>query len=95
MGERTAEADHTAVRVALWRAPHLRADPPPHVIEDEAGLRLADPSEDWRQITDPAREAGFREVRHVTAERLGERYFAGRRDGLRPSRGEEPLVATV
>lgn len=35
--------DHTAVRTALWRALHLRADAPPHVIEDEAGLRLAGP----------------------------------------------------
>ncbi|WP_283948652.1 hypothetical protein [Streptomyces panaciradicis] len=31
--------EHTAVRVALWRALHLRADAPPHVVEDEVGLR--------------------------------------------------------
>lgn len=42
-----------------------------------------------------AHETGFREVRHVTAEELGERYFADRTDGLRPSRGEELLVATT
>jgi methyltransferase (TIGR00027 family) len=40
--------DNTAVRVALWRALHLLVDPPPHVIEDEAGLRLAAPGEGWR-----------------------------------------------
>lgn len=40
--------DHTAVRVALWRALHVRADPPPHVLDDEIGLRLADPGDDWR-----------------------------------------------
>lgn len=45
-------ADHTAVRVALWRALHLRADPPPHVIEDEIGLRLADPGEGWPERPD-------------------------------------------
>ncbi|QTE00066.1 class I SAM-dependent methyltransferase [Streptomyces cyanogenus] len=44
--------DHTAVRTALWRALHLRADPPPHVIEDEIGLRLADPGDDWRSRPD-------------------------------------------
>src|SRR5207245_7347764 len=31
-----------------------------------------------------AREAGFREVRHVSAATLAQRYFAGRTDGLRP-----------
>ncbi len=48
------------------------------------------------QILDLAREAGFREVRHVSADLLAERYFAGREDGLRPpSGGEELLVATT
>ena len=47
-----AAAEHTAVRVALWRALHLRADPPPYVVEDEAGLRLADPGEGWRERPD-------------------------------------------
>jgi len=43
-----------------------------------------------------ARDAGFREVRHVSAEMLAERYFAGRTDGLRPPRNsEELLVATT
>lgn len=39
-----------------------------------------------------AREAGFREVRHVSAADLTQRYFAGRSDGLRPG-SEELLVA--
>jgi methyltransferase (TIGR00027 family) len=43
-----------------------------------------------------AREAGFGEVRHVSAAALAERYFAGRTDGLRPPlNSEELLVATV
>jgi methyltransferase (TIGR00027 family) len=42
-----------------------------------------------------AREAGLREVQHVTSATLAERYFAGRTDGLRPVSGEELLVATV
>jgi methyltransferase (TIGR00027 family) len=43
-----------------------------------------------------ARAAGFREVRHVSAATLGDRYFAGRTDGLRPpNNSEELLVATT
>jgi methyltransferase (TIGR00027 family) len=42
-----------------------------------------------------AREAGFAEVRHVSAAMLNERYFARRTDGLRTSNGEELLVATT
>ena len=44
--------DSTAIRVALWRALHVQADPPPHVLEDEFGLRLAAPEADWRQRPD-------------------------------------------
>ena len=43
-----------------------------------------------------AREAGFRDARHVSAAALAERYFAGRTDGLRPpNNAEELLVATT
>lgn len=41
-----------------------------------------------------AREAGFKEVQHVSAATLAQRYFAGRTDGLRPG-SEELLVATT
>ncbi|HVW67384.1 MAG TPA: class I SAM-dependent methyltransferase [Steroidobacteraceae bacterium] len=40
--------DSTAVRVALWRALHAQIDPPPHILEDEVGLRLVAPDADWR-----------------------------------------------
>lgn len=40
-----------------------------------------------------AREAGFREARHVSATDLNQRYFTGRTDGLRLPSGEEFLVA--
>src|SRR3954468_10078893 len=46
------QADSTAVRVALWRSMHVLVDPPPHVFEDELGLRLAAPEEDWRRRPD-------------------------------------------
>src|SRR5215467_7478584 len=45
--KRTAAADSTGVWVALWRAMHVHVDPPPHVLEDEIGLRLAAPDEGW------------------------------------------------
>jgi O-methyltransferase involved in polyketide biosynthesis len=47
--------DHTAVRVALWRAMHVQVDPPPHVIEDEIGLRLEADGSWWGRLP----EAGF------------------------------------
>jgi methyltransferase (TIGR00027 family) len=40
--------DNTAVRVALWRALHMELDSPPHVLEDEVGLKLVAPEEGWR-----------------------------------------------
>ena len=42
-----------------------------------------------------AREADFKDVRHVPGTLLAERYFADRTDGLRPSSGEDLLVATT
>jgi methyltransferase (TIGR00027 family) len=43
-----------------------------------------------------ARAAGFREVQHVSAAELAQRYFADRTDGLRPpNNSEELLVATT
>jgi methyltransferase (TIGR00027 family) len=50
--ERTAAPDSTAVRVALWRAMHVQVDPPPHVLEDEIGLELVAPDDDWRRRPD-------------------------------------------
>jgi methyltransferase (TIGR00027 family) len=50
--ERNAAPDSTAVRVALWRAMHVQIDPPPHVLEDEIGLKLAAPDEGWRHRPD-------------------------------------------
>ncbi|MGM0348069.1 class I SAM-dependent methyltransferase [Streptomyces sp. Adlamb9] len=50
--DRTGTPDSTAVRTALWRAMHLQVDPPPHVLEDEIGLRLAAPGDGWRERPD-------------------------------------------
>jgi methyltransferase (TIGR00027 family) len=50
--EQLPQPDNTAVRVALWRALHVEVDPPPHVLEDEVGLKLAAPEEGWRSRPD-------------------------------------------
>jgi hypothetical protein len=43
-----------------------------------------------------AKDAGFKEAKHVSAADLTQRYFAGRTDGLRPpNNAEELLVATA
>ncbi|MGO4210962.1 class I SAM-dependent methyltransferase [Terriglobus sp. 2YAB30_2] len=48
------------------------------------------------EIVHLAREAGFKEVRHVSAANLTGRYFANRTDGLHPpENAEEMLVATT
>jgi methyltransferase (TIGR00027 family) len=39
-----------------------------------------------------AREAGFKDAQHVSADMLAERYFTGRADGLRPPRNSEELI---
>lgn len=50
--KRIAEPDNTAVRTALWRALHVQADALPHVFEDEVGLKLVAPDDDWRNRPD-------------------------------------------
>lgn len=60
--QQKAVPDHTAVRVALWRAMHVQVDPSPHVIADEIGLELAAPDEHWRSRGDmhPQGTRGYR-----------------------------------
>jgi methyltransferase (TIGR00027 family) len=55
------------------------------------GLTFFAPAE----ILELAREAGFCGVQHVSAADLAARYFGGRPDGLRPSSGEELLLAST
>lgn len=43
--------EHTAVRVALWRALHVQIDPKPHILTDEIGLKLIT-EDDWRNRPD-------------------------------------------
>jgi methyltransferase (TIGR00027 family) len=50
--KRDAAPDSTAARVALWRALHVEADAPPHVLEDKVGLQLLAPDDGWRSRGD-------------------------------------------
>jgi methyltransferase (TIGR00027 family) len=47
-----AAPDSTAVRTALWRALHVEADAPPHVLDDTVGVQLAAPEAGWRDRPD-------------------------------------------
>ncbi|KYG70021.1 methyltransferase [Bdellovibrio bacteriovorus] len=49
----TVAPEHTAVRVALWRALHVKIDPPPHIFTDEVGAALVD-EKDWQNRQDMA-----------------------------------------
>ena len=44
--------DNTAVRTALWRALHVQVDARPHIVEDEMGLKLVAPPDDWQERPD-------------------------------------------
>ena len=50
--DKKAEPDNTAVRTALWRAMHVQIDQPPHIIEDEIGLKLVASDDGWQQRPD-------------------------------------------
>jgi methyltransferase (TIGR00027 family) len=46
--DQNATPDSTAARVALWRALHMKVDSAPHVLEDEIGLKLLAPDDNWQ-----------------------------------------------
>lgn len=52
MNENNTSPDSSAVRTALWRALHVQIDAKPHVLEDEIGLALVAPTDDWQQRPD-------------------------------------------
>lgn len=61
-GPAGAAPDSSAVRTALWRALHVQVDAPPHLLDDEIGLALADPEPGWQKRGDmhPIGTAGYR-----------------------------------
>jgi methyltransferase (TIGR00027 family) len=65
--QRTTAPESTALRVALWRALHVEIDPPPHVLADELGLRLAAPGDGWRSRPDMHPQATSRSRASIVA----------------------------
>lgn len=51
LDKQSVAPEHTAVRVALWRALHALIDPKPHVLTDEIGPKLV-AEEGWRDRPD-------------------------------------------
>jgi methyltransferase (TIGR00027 family) len=49
--QQSVAPEHTAVRVALWRALHVQIDPHPHILYDEIGLKLV-AEENWMRRPD-------------------------------------------
>ena len=47
------------------------------------------------EMVEMARRAGLADVGHIPSTTLADRYFTGRTDGLRPSTGEDILLATT
>jgi methyltransferase (TIGR00027 family) len=47
------------------------------------------------EIMELARQAGFKNAKHISRNDIIQRYFTGRSDGLKPSSGEEFLIATT
>ena len=66
MTDTTLQPESTAVRVALWRALHVEVDAPPHVLDDQIGLRA-------EQTDELGREMGL-ELRGITVD--GARHAA-------------------
>ncbi|MCO5144282.1 MAG: class I SAM-dependent methyltransferase [Oligoflexia bacterium] len=48
----TKQPDHTAVRVALWRALHIQLDDRPYILNDDLALRLVNPEQGWQERPD-------------------------------------------
>lgn len=79
--------EHTAVRVALWRALHLVLDPDPPIFNDPIGAELV-AENNWQQHPDMNPE-------YVSGESIYQRYFAMRSDGLRAGQAEAFLIAST
>jgi methyltransferase (TIGR00027 family) len=69
----TVEPSSTAERCALWRALHVQVDDQPPVFDDELGLLLASPTDNWRERPEMAPEDNpFARAAVITRHRFGE-----------------------
>lgn len=87
--------------VATFILPRELVDPGDHELRRVTEERAAARGFPWISFYTPgdilslAVAAGFDDVRHVSPDDLNARYFAARRDGLRPPSGEHIVVATL
>jgi methyltransferase (TIGR00027 family) len=77
------------------------AGPEERAIREMAAKGARSSGTPFRSFFDPAemltlaRDAGFKEVRHVAGADLARRYFSARTDGLHPGNSEALLIATT
>jgi methyltransferase (TIGR00027 family) len=83
--------DSTAVTVALWRAAHLRLDAPPHVVEDDIGLRLLRDTEVLARYVGP--EAARGPDAWLSHPYMGEKFRRSRAGAAARARLVEDIVA--
>jgi hypothetical protein len=81
------ETDHNSGQLRNGDGPHVFVAEVPEDREPQMQVVL--------KMLALARDAGFERAHHVSGTSLAERYFTGRTDGLRPSRGEDLVVATT
>jgi methyltransferase (TIGR00027 family) len=90
-GDVARKPDSTAVTTALWRAAHLRLDAPPHVLEDEIGLRLLRDTELLASYLGPGAAPGPDAwLRHPY---MGEKFRRSRAGAVARARFVEDIVA--
>jgi methyltransferase (TIGR00027 family) len=90
-GDVVRKPDSTAVTTALWRAAHLRLDAPPHVLEDEIGLRLLRDTELLASYVGPGAAPGPDAwLRHPY---MGEKFRRSRAGAVARARFVEDIVA--
>jgi methyltransferase (TIGR00027 family) len=76
--------DHTAVRVALWRALHKQLDAKPLVFDDDVGLKLINPEGGWQQRPDmhPEGTKGYRAAIVARARFVEDQVLASGKNGV-------------
>ena len=79
---------------SIWAtaAPYDERFPPPTAMDLAAIREVLGATATAARL---AREAGFKDAQHVSGSSLARRYFANRDDDLRPSTGEDFVVATT
>ena len=75
---------------------HVQVDPPPHVLEDEVGLRLVDPDDGWRDRGDmhPIGTRPFRASMVARARFVEDLVVENATSGVSSTRNARPIDST-